>query len=54
MKEGEMRQIGRWIADALNHRSDAQALAMIRKQVLALSEAFPLYAQRRARFAVKA
>jgi glycine hydroxymethyltransferase len=49
MKEGEMRQIGRWIAEVLLHRTDAAALAKIRKQVLDLCEAFPLYAERRAK-----
>ncbi len=49
MKEGEMRQIGRWIAEVLQHRSDAAVLGKIRKQVLELCEAFPLYAERRAR-----
>jgi len=54
MKEAEMRQIGRWIAEALNHRTDAAALAKIRKQVLGLAEEFPLYAERRARAEVRA
>ena len=49
MKEAEMRQVGRWIAEALNHRSDAAALQKIRRQVLELAEAFPLYAERRAK-----
>jgi glycine hydroxymethyltransferase len=49
MKEVEMRQIGRWIAEALLHRSDAAGLARIRKEVLGLCEVFPLYAERRAR-----
>jgi glycine hydroxymethyltransferase len=49
MKEAEMRQIGRWIAEALNHRTDAATLGKIRRQVLALAEEFPLYAERRAR-----
>jgi glycine hydroxymethyltransferase len=49
MKEPEMRQIGHWIAEALNHRTDPSALARIRKQVLGLAEEFPLYAERRAR-----
>ncbi len=53
MKEAEMRQIGRWIAEALNHRTDAATLARIRKQVLALAEQFPLYAERRARAQVE-
>jgi glycine hydroxymethyltransferase len=49
MKEGEMRQIGRWIAEALTNRTDAAALGRIRKQVLGMAEDFPLYAERRAR-----
>jgi glycine hydroxymethyltransferase len=49
MKEPEMRQIGSWIAEALLQRSDAAVLARIRKEVLDLCEAFPLYAERRAR-----
>jgi len=48
MKETEMRQVGRWIADALLRRSDAAVLTKIRKEVLDLCEAFPLYAERRA------
>jgi glycine hydroxymethyltransferase len=49
MKETEMRQVGRWIADALLHRTDAGVLARVRNEVLGLCEAFPLYAERRAR-----
>jgi glycine hydroxymethyltransferase len=49
MKENEMRQIGRWIAEALTNRTDAAALGRIRKQVLGMAEDFPLYAERRAR-----
>ena len=49
MKEAEMRQIGRWIAESLLHRNDAVVLAKVRKQVLELCEAFPLYAERRAK-----
>jgi glycine hydroxymethyltransferase len=49
MKEPEMTQIGRWIAEALLHRSDATVLNKIRQQVLDLCEAFPLYAERRAK-----
>jgi glycine hydroxymethyltransferase len=49
MTETEMRQVGRWIADTLLRRSDAAVLAKIRKEVLDLCEAFPLYAERRAR-----
>jgi len=49
MREAEMRQIGRWIAEALLKRADAAVLARIRKEVLGLCEAFPLYADRRDR-----
>ena len=49
MKEAEMRQIGRWIAEALNHRTDTATLGKIRRQVLVLAKEFPLYADRRAR-----
>ncbi|AXC11422.1 Serine hydroxymethyltransferase [Acidisarcina polymorpha] len=43
MKEAEMRIVGRWIAEALAHHEDAQALRRIRGQVLELAEQFPLY-----------
>ena len=49
MKEAQMRQIAHWIAEALDHRTDAAVLAKIRKQVLGMAEEFPLYAERRAR-----
>ncbi|MBZ5513122.1 MAG: serine hydroxymethyltransferase [Acidobacteriia bacterium] len=49
MKENEMRQIGRWIAQALNSRTDAQVLGKIKREVLAMCETFPLYPERRAR-----
>jgi len=49
MKETEMRQVGRWISEALHHRKEADVLAKIRGQVLELAEAFPLYAERRAK-----
>ena len=54
MKEDEMRQIGHWIAEGLLHRTDAAVLSKIRKQVLDLCEAFPLYAERRTRAEVRA
>jgi len=54
MKESEMRQIGRWISEALLGRTDGAVLARIRKQVLELCETFPLYAERRARAQVEA
>jgi glycine hydroxymethyltransferase len=47
MKEREMVQVGAWIADALNHHKDAQALTRIRRQVHELADAFPLYAELR-------
>ncbi len=47
MKEPEFRQIGNWIADALDHRSEPDRLARIRKQVFELAEVFPLYKGRR-------
>jgi glycine hydroxymethyltransferase len=49
MKEKEMRQIGRWIAEALNNRTSADVLGRIRRQVYELAEAFPLYLERRRR-----
>jgi glycine hydroxymethyltransferase len=49
MKETEMRQVGRWVAEALLQRSDAAVLTRIRRDVLGLCEAFPLYAERRAK-----
>jgi glycine hydroxymethyltransferase len=54
MKEDEMRQVGRWIAEALHHRADTAALDRIRRQVLDLAEAFPLYPERRARVPAEA
>ena len=49
MKEPEMRQVGRWISEALHHRKEGEVLQKIRRQVLELAEAFPLYADRRAK-----
>jgi glycine hydroxymethyltransferase len=49
MKEDEMRQISRWIAQALHQRTDAVALGKIRKQVADFAEEFPLYPERRAK-----
>jgi glycine hydroxymethyltransferase len=48
MKENEMVQTGAWIVEALNNSKDAQMLVRIRKQVLELAEAFPLYPELRA------
>lgn len=54
MKEAEMKTIGKWIAEALNRRNDAQALARIKGQVLEMAEKFPLYGWRRVAEAVSA
>ena len=51
MKEGEMRQVGKWISEVLHNRTDKAVLARIRREVLGLAEAFPLYATRRAKHA---
>src|SRR5438067_481901 len=49
MKEAEMKQVGRWISEVLHQRTDSSVLGKIRKQVLQLAEAFPLYPERRAK-----
>jgi glycine hydroxymethyltransferase len=49
MKEPEMKQVGRWIAEVLRHRTDAAVIRRVRRQVLEVAEAFPLYPERRAR-----
>ena len=54
MKEPEMRQIGTWIAKALEQRNDPAALDRIRGEVAELANQFPLYAWRRAPAAVSA
>ncbi|MGH9375434.1 MAG: serine hydroxymethyltransferase, partial [Terriglobia bacterium] len=46
MKEAEMRRIGEWIAEALNNIEDASLLERIRREVLTLTEQFPLYENR--------
>jgi glycine hydroxymethyltransferase len=43
MKEPEMRVIAGWIAQALEHRTDAAKLRRIRGEVLEMAEKFPLY-----------
>jgi glycine hydroxymethyltransferase len=43
MKEPEMRQIGGWIAEALNHLEEASVLERIRNEVQTLTDRFPLY-----------
>ncbi len=47
MKEPEMRQIAKWIAKALEVRSDDAALERIRNEVAEMANRFPLYAWRR-------
>jgi len=49
MQEREMRQIGQWISEVLHNRTDAGVLEHVRKQVLDMAEAFPLYPDRRAK-----
>jgi glycine hydroxymethyltransferase len=49
MKETEMKQVGRWIAEALQRRTDGSVLEKIRKQVLGMADSFPLYPERRAK-----
>ncbi|HUS18043.1 MAG TPA: serine hydroxymethyltransferase, partial [Terriglobales bacterium] len=52
MKQAEMKTIAKWITSALDNRNDETKLAVIRKQVSELCEAFPLYAVRRSKLAV--
>ena len=53
MKEREMRQVGKWIAEVLNNRADTALLNKIRREVLKLADEFPLYAERRAKAVVE-
>jgi glycine hydroxymethyltransferase len=48
MKETDMRLIAEWIDQALMHRADPAALAVVRRQVQELTDQFPLYAELRA------
>ena len=43
MREPEMRIIGRWISQALDHRNNPAWLSRTRADVLELAEQFPLY-----------
>src|SRR6202045_3918285 len=54
MKETEIRQIGRWISEALHNRTDNAVLGKIRKSVLEMADTFPLYPERRAKAEVRA
>jgi glycine/serine hydroxymethyltransferase len=49
-----MRQIGRWISEALHNRTDNAVLGKIRKSVLEMADTFPLYPERRAKAEVRA
>ncbi len=46
MREAEMRQIGDWIARALERAADAAALGAVQGEVRALCARYPLYAAR--------
>lgn len=50
MKEEEMKRIGTWIAQVLKHPESDSIRAKIRKEVLDLVEAFPLYEDFRKKF----
>ncbi len=54
MKEAEMRQIAAWIVRALRSHEQPAELAAIRREVLELAAAYPLYGERRAREAAPA
>ncbi|MFQ5662477.1 MAG: serine hydroxymethyltransferase [Terriglobia bacterium] len=46
MKESEMKLIGNWMADALEHKGDEALIRSIRAQVRELTSQFPLYSHR--------
>lgn len=54
MKEAEMREIAKWIVEALDKRADDAALNRIRGEIAELANQFPLYAWRRQGVAVEA
>jgi glycine hydroxymethyltransferase len=47
MKEPEMRQIARWLAEVLNNIEDETTIKRVRSQVESLTGRFPLYENRR-------
>jgi glycine hydroxymethyltransferase len=47
MKEAEMKQVGHWLARALEQRTDVPELKKIRGEVFEFCEKFPLYPERR-------
>lgn len=46
MKEPEMRQIGKWIAEVLSHVGDSAVEQKVRQQVAELAARFPIYESR--------
>jgi glycine hydroxymethyltransferase len=54
MKETEMRQVAKWIGNALENRNNDAVLDRIRGEVAELANQFPLYAWRRAPAVVNA
>lgn len=48
MKEAEMKQIAKWVAEALEHRTDDARLKQIHGRVTELANQFPLYGWLRA------
>jgi glycine hydroxymethyltransferase len=46
MREGEMEQIGMWIADVLGHIGDVATEQRVRKEVAELAARFPIYETR--------
>jgi glycine hydroxymethyltransferase len=54
MKEGEMKQIGHWIAEVLNQWQDESVAQRVRGEVEKLADQFPLYEKRRAAVVGKA
>jgi glycine hydroxymethyltransferase len=42
MKEGEMRQVGDWIAEVISHPGDAKVHARVREEVIAFASHFPM------------
>jgi glycine hydroxymethyltransferase len=51
MRESEMEEIGRLIAEVLRAPSDASVIARVRQSVLQMTRRFPLYARRLSAFA---
>ena len=54
MKEPEMKKIGHWIAEVLNHWQDESVAQRVRAEVEKLADQFPLYEKRRAAVVGKA